>query len=64
MADYATVGFVKGLSKNAAYMANGVYGVILPEKIEDVEPLKDLILYLLSSNSDHIVCNIIRLDRK
>lgn len=64
MADYATVGFVKGLSKNAAYMANGVYGVILPEKIEDVEPLKNLMLYLLSSNSDHIVCNIIRLDRK
>ena len=64
MADYATVGFVKGLSKNAAYMANGVYGVILPERLEDVEPLKNLILYLLSSNSDHIVCNIIRLDRK
>lgn len=64
MADYATVGFVKGLSKNAAYKANGVYGVILPEIIDDMEALRNLILYLLSSNSDHIVCNIIRLDRK
>jgi len=63
MADYAIVGYVKGLSKQAAYQGNGVYCVILPEGNVDMASLKHLLLYLLSSNSNHLVCNIIRLDR-
>lgn len=62
MADYATAWYINGLSKYGARKGKFVYGIELSDK-ENHKALYDIILYLLSSNSNHIVCDIIKLDR-
>lgn len=62
MADYATSFYIDGLSKHGAHIGKFVYGIELSEdKVH--KSLYDIILYLLSSNSNHMICDIIKLDR-
>ena len=62
MADYATSCYIDGLSKYGARIGKFVYGIELSEDM-DYKSLYDIILYLLSSNSNHMICDIIKLDR-
>ena len=62
MADYATSCYIDGLSKHGARIGKFVYGLELAEDM-DYKSLYDIILYLLSSNSNHMICDIIKLDR-
>lgn len=62
MADYATSCYIDGLSKHGARIGKFVYGIELAEDM-DYKSLYDIILYLLSSNSNHMICDIIKLDR-
>lgn len=62
MADYATSCYINGLSKYGARIGKFVYGIELSEN-NDHKSLYDIILYLLSSNSNHMICDIIKLDR-
>ena len=62
MADYATSCYIDGLSKHGARIGKFVYGIELTEDM-DYKSLYNIILYLLSSNSNHMICDIIKLDR-
>lgn len=62
MADYATAWYINGLSKYGARKGKFVYGIELSDDVCQ-QSLFQIILYLLSSNSNHMVCDIIKLDR-
>lgn len=62
MADYASTWYINGLAKHGARIRKYVYGIELPEN-PNLKSLYEIIIYLLSSNSNHMVCDIIKLDR-
>lgn len=60
MADYATLSYTTGLSKRYSTRNIHIYSLLLKEDI-DYKSLFDFLLYMMSSNSDHLIARPVKL---
>lgn len=60
MADYATLSYTTGLSKRYSTRNIHIYSLLVRDDI-DYKSLFDVLLYMMSSNSDHLIARPIKL---